>query len=275
MAYITANTFSAAVTYIYENISKSFTLDELALAVGLSVTSLKRLFQEAVGQSPGAFIRKLRMEFSFCQLHYQQQSVLEVALSVGYEDASAFARAFKNIYGYAPTASRKKHNIMNELDCITVNDPDFIDITAIEIQCVTETGLYFDAAPKAWDKLKSALNNTILSDDFFGLYVGIGHDNPHDGEVPSDKVRFTAGVAQLKGNLNIDTMTINTGRYARFRYKGTLNNLGLAYHYIYGKWQENSNVKINHSIATFMIMDKLPSDLGEYDVSIHTPLFTF
>jgi len=52
--------FAQVVRIIYENIDSPLALSHLADQVGMSLASLKRLFQEAVEQSPGAFIRRLR-----------------------------------------------------------------------------------------------------------------------------------------------------------------------------------------------------------------------
>ena len=69
-----------------------------------------------------------------------------------------------------------------------------------------------------------------LGDDFSGTFIGIGHDNGH--EIAEDQVRFSAGVTLVKRNLSINNLMISGGNYARFRYLGKPNNLGLAYHYI-------------------------------------------
>src|SRR6476620_438399 len=100
MGYINDNMFAKAVRYIYDNIDKPIELEGVASNIGLSISSLKRLFEEAVNQSPGAFIRKLRMEMAFRSLKSRDESILEIALSYGFEDQSAFARRFKQTFGY-------------------------------------------------------------------------------------------------------------------------------------------------------------------------------
>src|SRR5207302_104311 len=132
------------------NIDKPIELEDIALGVGLSLASLKRLFEEATHQSPGAFIRKLRMEIAFRSLKSRDESILEIALASGFEDQSAFARRFKQTFGYSPSQARKKLNIVNELECISLEEPDIIEITHLKIQSITEVGLYFECAPRAW-----------------------------------------------------------------------------------------------------------------------------
>jgi DNA gyrase inhibitor GyrI len=236
------------------------------------MSSLKRLFIEAINQTPGAFMRRLRMEFAFRSLQSRKDSILEVALSAGFDDQSAFARRFREVFGYSPREARKKLNIVNELEFVSLDEPDFIELTELHIQSVTEKGLYFEAAPKAFNILKCKMTANELNDDFSGIFVGIGHDNPHEDGVREDQVRFTAGVTLIERDLGIEHTTISGGRYARFLYVGKPNNLGLAYHYIYGKWSETSIIKINNTKPAFIAYDGFPDALQEQKILIHVPL---
>jgi len=94
------NSVAKAVRFIYKNIDLPITIEDIANECKMSVSSLKRLFLETLSKSPGAFIRRIRMERSFRSLKDKESSILEVALSVGFEDHSAFARAFKETFGY-------------------------------------------------------------------------------------------------------------------------------------------------------------------------------
>jgi AraC family transcriptional regulator len=274
MTYITNTNFVKAVRFIYDNIDTPIKLENIATAVGISLSSLKRLFIEATGQTPGAFVRRLRMELAFRSLQNRNDSVLEVALSSGFDDQSAFARCFKETFGYPPTDARKKLNIVNEFECISLNEPDIIELAHIHLQSVTEQGLYVEAAVKAWDILKEKLTPDELSDDFSGIFIGIGHDNPHEDGIREDQVRFTAGVTLVERNLGIQHTTIPRGLYARFHYTGKPVNLGLAYHYIYGKWLEESAYKIDNNVPAFIAFDSFPEAFKEHKLVIHVPLLT-
>lgn len=264
--------FTKAVRYIYDHIDQPIKLEDIAKSVGISLSSLKRLFIESTNQTPGAFIRRFRMEFSFRSLQSKKDSILEVALSSGFEDQSAFARRFKETFGYSPRVAREKLNIVSELQSIVLDEPDIVELTDLSIQSVTEKGLYFEAAPKAFNILKSKLRDDELNDDFAGMFIGIGHDNPHEQGVREDQVRFTAGVTLIERDLEIEHMVLPAGSYARFYYDGKPNNLGLAYHYIYGKWLEESSIKIDQSKLAFMVFDNFPDALKEQNILIHVPL---
>ena len=153
MSYINNNNFAKAVNFIYSNIDKPMTLNDIATNAAISVSTLKRLFQETTDESIGVFIRKMRMELAFRSLQSKNQSVLEVALASGFDDHSAFSRRFKETFGYSPSIARQKINIVNELESISLEEPDITELLHLDIQSITETGLYFECAPKAWDNL--------------------------------------------------------------------------------------------------------------------------
>ncbi len=272
MTYVNNNTFVKAIKFIYKNIDEPIGLELIAQEVAVSVSTLKRVFLEACGISIGSFIRRLRMERAFRSLKSKEESILEIALKSGFQDASSFARAFKSNFGYSPSFARNKSNIVNELECVSLEDPEIIEIDEFKIQAITKQGLYFQAAPLAWKTLLERVGDQLLKDDFTGIFIAIGHDNPHDGKVAEDKVRFSAGISCLSIDLKLEQITIAGGGYAKFNYTGKLNNIGLAYHYIYGSWLDKSIVKIDGTKPAFMIMDKFPNDFSEQCVSIYVPI---
>jgi AraC-like DNA-binding protein/DNA gyrase inhibitor GyrI len=274
MSYISDKHFAKAVCFIYENIDQPLSLETIAKSLLISTTSLKRLFEEAINQSPGLFVRKLRMEMAFRSLKNRSDSILEIALASGFEDHSAFSRCFKKTFGFSPASAKEKINLVNELECVVLQEPDIIEVEGLEIYCVTETGLYFESAPRAWQELRKNLTAEEQSEDFAGFFVGIAHDNPHEGLVNEDQVRFTAGVSFINRKLSLSKMKTGSGLYARFHFRGKPTNMGLAYHYIYGQWNEKSEWKINTEVPAFVVHPGFPDAFKEADLLIHVPLLS-
>lgn len=265
------NYFIQAVRFIHKRIDEPLTIEIIAQHVSTSVSSLKRIFLAATGSSIGCFIRRLRMEQAFRSLQNKEISVLEIALQSGFEDHSAFARAFKENFGYSPSSARDKINIVHELESAVLAEPEIIELESFALQIVTQQGTYFEAAPRAWNLLRECLTQQELNDDFSGTFVGIGHDNPHEGEVAEDRVRFSAGIAYAQP-LGLKEITVAGGHYARFKYTGKLHNLGLAYHYIYGAWHAISGIKIAEDKPAFIVFDIFPEGLEEYTVALYVPV---
>ncbi|WP_458788326.1 helix-turn-helix domain-containing protein [Vallitalea sediminicola] len=64
------------------------------------------------GESPYHYLKKLRMNFAAHKLHETELSILEIAISVGYNNPSKFSNAFKSILGVLPSTFRKQKNGM-------------------------------------------------------------------------------------------------------------------------------------------------------------------
>jgi AraC-like DNA-binding protein len=86
---------------------ETISLDALAEIAGLSRFHFLRQFADLVGMTPGRYVRMLRLCRAGRQLRRSDDSVLEVALSVGFADHAAFSRAFASQMGITPTNFRR------------------------------------------------------------------------------------------------------------------------------------------------------------------------
>ncbi|HKP55163.1 MAG TPA: AraC family transcriptional regulator [Polyangiales bacterium] len=259
----------ATLRYVVDHIDEPLTLGTVAEAVGSSSSGLHRVFWDLTGRSPGSFIRTLRMELALRSLQDRERSVLEVALSAGFSDHSAFSRSFRQVFGFAPRQARERHNIVRDLEHVVLEEPDLIDVEPLHALLVTESGRYHDCAPRAWQRLAGELPHAISEDDA-QLFVGIAHDNPHSGsaEPHAGHVRFSAG---LLAPASARTTQLAGGPHARFRFRGFLHNSGLALHYIYGRWADSSERSIAQR-PCLMLFDSLPIPAREMELHILVPL---
>ena len=88
-------------------------LSRLARLAGTNEFALKKGFKQIFGLPVFQFLQKLRMTKALELLYTGEQQVGEVALAVGYENMSAFARAFRQTHGISPSELRKtpfRHN---------------------------------------------------------------------------------------------------------------------------------------------------------------------
>ena len=85
----------------------SVTLDQLAEVAGLSKYHFLRQFSSAVGMTPGAYLRTLRLCQAARKLRTSDMPILEVALSVGFADHPSFSRAFARHMGMTPSEYQK------------------------------------------------------------------------------------------------------------------------------------------------------------------------
>lgn len=88
-----------------EHLSGDVSPKKLASLLGLSIRSLQRRLKEQ-GTSYAEVLRDTRRELAMSYLKQPQCSVAEVAFLLGFEDASAFARAFRTWTGVSPSVFR-------------------------------------------------------------------------------------------------------------------------------------------------------------------------
>lgn len=92
--------------HIIEDISKHITINELAHKYSISKTSLKDCFKDVYGESPYAYLKQYRINSATIMLK-ENKSIGEIAGLVGYQNASKFSKAFKDIKGVSPREYRK------------------------------------------------------------------------------------------------------------------------------------------------------------------------
>ena len=102
------NRINRVASYIDENLSQNLTLNDLSRVSGISVFHLHRLFQLYTGEPLAGYLRRQRISRGMKEIaHGSSRSILEIAIDLGYENSSAFIRAFKKRFGMTP---RKNQN---------------------------------------------------------------------------------------------------------------------------------------------------------------------
>lgn len=94
--------------YLTARMDERITLDMLAHAFHVSGTSIKNSFKAVYGASLYAFIRTQKMQAAAKRLAETDRSVLEIAGEFGYDNASKFAKAFRDALGMTPGEFRRR-----------------------------------------------------------------------------------------------------------------------------------------------------------------------
>jgi len=97
---------SRTMVIIAEQIeNNSVNVDALASQMAMSTTQFRNRLKAITGETPQAYITNIRMQKARQLLDNStpQTTILDIALSCGYEDQGAFTRAFKRFYGVTPT----------------------------------------------------------------------------------------------------------------------------------------------------------------------------
>lgn len=106
LSWICSDERAAFIKLVNENSHMNFTTPELARTAGMSLSTFKRMFQRHIGAPPGKWLRKKRIERARALLRNSGKSISDIAFELGYSDAAAFSKAYKQTMGVNPTDDR-------------------------------------------------------------------------------------------------------------------------------------------------------------------------
>lgn len=96
------------LAYAAARLDEDVSLAALAREAGLSAFHLQRIFSAAVGETPKQLTLRLRLGRAAVMLLTCDDSILDVALSCGFQSHEAFIRAFRRRFGMTPSAYRER-----------------------------------------------------------------------------------------------------------------------------------------------------------------------
>ncbi|MBW4447616.1 MAG: helix-turn-helix domain-containing protein [Spirirestis rafaelensis WJT71-NPBG6] len=96
-----------AIEYINDNLSTDVSLNDLAAVVGMSMYYFVQMFKQSTGYTPYQYILQCRVERAKHLLRTTNLPIVEIALQVGCNNQSHFAKLFRNL---TKTTPRKYRN---------------------------------------------------------------------------------------------------------------------------------------------------------------------
>ena len=99
------------IAFLRENLSQKVTLDQIADACNMSVSSMESKFRAITGKSVYGYMIQLRMEEAMRLLCETSYSITQIAERCGYENLFYFCNAFKKHTKMTPSEYRKSNVI--------------------------------------------------------------------------------------------------------------------------------------------------------------------
>lgn len=96
----------SAIAYMQQHFDSPITLKETADYVELNPSYFSTLFKQSCGSSFKEYLNYIRIEKSKKLLTTTDSSILDIALSIGFEDQSYFTKVFKKYTGLTPKQYR-------------------------------------------------------------------------------------------------------------------------------------------------------------------------
>lgn len=97
-----------AVRLIHQRPADPWSVKSLASALGMSRSSFSAQFLAAVGETPMAYVSRIRLERAAELVSATDQPVTQVAQLVGFRSATHFINLFRTRYGMSPKRYRSK-----------------------------------------------------------------------------------------------------------------------------------------------------------------------
>ncbi len=101
------STIQKLIDYIELHACENPTLTELSAHIGYSPYYCSEQFHRLTGITIREYLLKRRLSMAAVELRDTGVPVIDIALKYSFSDQSTFTRAFKNIYGCAPSVYRK------------------------------------------------------------------------------------------------------------------------------------------------------------------------
>ena len=92
--------------YLLENTEGRTTIAELSRRFGASPSLINTSFRGVYGMTPAAFLRSQKMHAAARLLRGSERTVIDIANQFGYDNASKFAKAFRDVIGVPPNSYR-------------------------------------------------------------------------------------------------------------------------------------------------------------------------
>lgn len=92
----------AMLKFIWRNYQKNISLEDIADAAYISVRTAQRCFRKSIQTTPLLYLQNYRLQCAREKLISGSGTILETALSCGFESSSYFDRIFKKAYNETP-----------------------------------------------------------------------------------------------------------------------------------------------------------------------------
>ena len=102
---------SSAQEWLHQNFHRNFPLEAPARRVGMSLRNFVRRFKQATGDSPLAYLQKLRVAAAKRLLESDHRTMQEISDAVGYQDVAFFRGLFQRHTGVSPSAYRRSFGV--------------------------------------------------------------------------------------------------------------------------------------------------------------------
>jgi AraC family transcriptional regulator len=249
---------SRAQRYIRLHLTEQLTLAKIAREARSSSYHFLRLFEAYVGETPFAFIRRIRLATALRMLQEEPDAtVTEIALSIGYDTSAAFNKTLRRMLDLTPSSFRNlgkdsqsaliyglsQPRLLKEINMNLTPEFETVTRPLTHYVFLEKRGPFAEVAPPLWSELAPFIQR--IEPQNIREHLGVsGIDKTEPGE---DAMIYQAGVALARepdsAPSGLRQKTIRSGNYARFLLTGPYSQIWMAFDRIF-KTLSEKNVQL-------------------------------
>lgn len=235
------------LSHIHNNLGGDLNIKTLAAKSGISFYHFHRIMKTILQEPLGSYVQRVRLESALHRLRHSNDSVLDIAETIGFSDLAAFSKAFCKEFGISPVEFRNDrsavlnthidYRISPENKVISDLKPKIINVPDRWVCFIEVTGKYGGAeATQAWEELGDfAIHHNLIGwkPDIFTIY----YDDPDvvdPNACVSDICMKISKSVKEEGRIRCKLIT--GAKCLVFRYKGEYTYLWEVYNCIYKDW---------------------------------------
>jgi AraC family transcriptional regulator len=230
---------------IGDGLDEEITLSSLAERAGLSAFHFHRLFTDAVGETPKAHVERLRLERASYKTVVTRDSLIDIGLSVGFQNHETFIRAFRRKFGCTPSDYRQAawSSFSAQADstrdfrgegCL-LSEVRFITLPRARLLAVRRLGGYdtleipLTETDPIWTRMSAWAGSRGLSHG--GVPITICYDSPYMTPPPAQRLDacFVIAGEEPEAEGDIRVIDFPGGRFGVIEHRGPYDTIIQAY----------------------------------------------
>ncbi|MEP0355991.1 AraC family transcriptional regulator [Paraglaciecola sp.] len=263
MKYI--DSIQLGIDYIEDNLDKPIPLASVSAHANMSHWHFQRIFKALTNETLKSYVRSRRIANSMDSLFNKERSILDVAISSGFESHESYTRAFQKLFGYSPSEYRQRasqaliikkarfdqgylenlhQNLSLEPRIYTVRAKILVGVKIEVIGIESDKTNIAEKLPELWESFMprvSEIDNTIE-----GTCYGI--ITIKENTKGEQKLFYMACIEVSKLGptpKGMESTKLSEQQYAEFKHTGQVNtdHFNQTISYIYSSWLLGSNMK--------------------------------
>jgi AraC family transcriptional regulator len=239
------------IDYIEENLYSDFTIEDISEKNYISIPHLYRIFGVIVGLPIMSYIRRRKLSDSIPLLKEKKLSILDIAIEIGFESHEAYTRAFKKLFGFNPskTDSRIEIVLFSKFDVNHYRSQieSEVKIMHTEIIIKEECNLYvkkkkMNQAVQSSENLIDKFRTEVMNElKIYNKPIITAYEYDIDSLSKADEdinYIFFAGIEQVEPIKGYELLNVKSSKYAKFVYnieEKTINGIRLSEYMLQGE----------------------------------------